>query len=35
MKDGKSVQNSEDDYVPSRANVETFGGEVIRIVYWG
>ena len=35
VKDGLDVENLEEDYDPTRANVETFGGDVIRIVYWG
>lgn len=35
VKDGVDVSNLEEDYDPTRANVETFGGDVIRIVYWG
>ena len=35
IKDGVALDELEEDLNGSRANVETFGGEIIRIVYWG
>lgn len=35
ISDGITVKQLEEDLNGSRANVETFGGEIVRIVYWG